>query len=195
MEIVRWDLDLLADLADWDGTVANLRSRSLRLPAGPWTAIDASVAASERPPASSVAAWSRGTVDSWDKHLHVHLAVDHDDESALARRIWAGQVARVLPFIEHERARLASWFAEQVDRHGGVDEAWAREHGDDIAALEIGPLWACVHAHGRVRVPQPRFELLRDLKDARNAVAHRRPVPTAMARDLRRRAALDRRSD
>lgn len=192
-EVVRWDIDMLRHLPDWDGTVSGLHQRSLGLPDITGVAIPAAPVSTKKPSAEVVGAWSLGLLEKWDGRVCPHVAFDlAAREDAIITRIWAGQIARVLPFIELERARIARWLAEQIVRSGGVVDTWSAEHGDDVAGLEIGPLWACVHAHRNVRVSQSRFELMRDLKDTRNAIAHRRPIPVGTIRDLRRRAERDR---
>ena len=83
--------------------------------------------------------------------------------------------------------------SQQLEAAGGVLEPW---RGTDIAGMEIGPLAACLLAHRvehRLAVPTERVDLLCDLRNARNALAHRRPVDPATVTSLRRRACVDRR--
>ncbi|MDQ6945759.1 MAG: hypothetical protein M3256_05665 [Actinomycetota bacterium] len=189
-EFGRWDVELVSEMAHWDGSVAgiievckpvnDLENRVLPAPAE----------AGFRPPVELMPWWSDGLVQAWDGYVSIHVALEAAIRSdAFIRRIWVAQVGRVLPFIELERARLADWFAAEVATAGGPLGEWRDQ---DIAALEIGPLWACVAAHRRVRLARSRLELIRDLRDARNSLAHRTPLNTATIQALRMRALEDR---
>ena len=133
-------------------------------------------------------------VEGWSGVLSAHLNLETSTRrDAAATRMWAGQLAKVLPFIEMERYRLASWLSQQLEDGRIVLEPW---RGTDIAGMEIGPLAACLLAHRvehRLAVPTERVDLLCDLRNARNALAHRRPVDPATVTSLRRRACVDRR--
>jgi hypothetical protein len=193
VEVARWDLDALEDLAGWDGTVEGLAGRDGRWPEVDGQHLVTIRQAPGRPPDELVSAWARGLVQSWDGHLASHIAVErvHRDSAALTR-VWAGQVARLFPFIELERARLAEWLGAELRRRNGVSREWAAEHGKDVALLEVGPLLACVHAHDRVRVPKARLRLLQELVKARNALAHRRALAPGTVQRIRRLAEEDR---
>lgn len=93
------------------------------------------------------------------------------------------------PFIELERDRLGQWLATVIASNGGAIGPFAET---DISSLEIGQLWRCVGHHGHIPLPRERIGLIRDLKDLRNAVAHRSPVSHSTLAELRRRAIADR---
>lgn len=190
-EVVRWDLDLLDQMSGWDGTASGLAASQSWWPPTTDALAPPPEAAGATPRPSEVAGWSAGLVESWSGVVVPHIALETRARAQAAEvRIWSGQVARVLPFIELERWRLAEWLAAEVATTGGPHPDWATS---DIEALEIGPLYACLRAHRRVSVPSGRTDLVRDLKDARNAIAHRRSLTPATIKDLRLRAASDRR--
>jgi hypothetical protein len=132
-------------------------------------------------------------VESWEGTLSAHIHLEAAwRASATARRVWTGQMARVLPFIEGERWRLAEWFDQLIRRSGGPLATWP----GNIASLDIGDLTRCVFDHTRQReltLPDGRWQLLLDLRGARNKLAHGETISPYSASDLRRRAWADRR--
>ena len=79
--------------------------------------------------------------------------------------LWKAQVRVLFPLIEEARARMAREAARILGGRGGAD---------DIEVLEIGPLH-----HRLVKLDAPRrlVEQARALREMRNSLAHRRPIP------------------
>lgn len=187
VELVRWDLGMLEPLRGWDGSPESLPRLHLGdVPSGDAPQLPGA-RHPDRPPTSLLAEWSSGAVEFWNGAPATHTGLHLDSLEELSRRVWAGQVARVLPFVEFERVKQAEFVAALVDRAGGVSPQWERDNGPDIAALEIGSLVACVHAH-RVRIPGDRWQLIHGLRDIRNDIAHLRPVKPSRIRALRSQA-------
>jgi hypothetical protein len=187
VELVRWDVDMLERLRGWDGLPESLSRLHLGdLPTGVVPRLPGA-RHPERPPNSLLAEWSAGAVEFWSGGPATHTGLHLDSVEELSRRVWAGQVARVLPFVEFERVKQAEFIAALLERAGGVSQQWERDNGPDVAALEIGSLVACVHAHG-VRVPNDRWQLIHGLRDLRNDIAHLRPVKPSRIRALRTQA-------
>lgn len=187
-ELARWDLELISELGAWDGRLETLDA-TFRMYAEPDLRVPVPEPASTKPQVKHATGWHTGLVEAWDGNVAAHTRLALAERPDAARmRIWAAQIARLMPFIELERSRLAEWFATEVERAG--------RHPDyvesDIAALEIGPLWACIGAHRHIRIHADRLALVRDLREARNALAHRRPIGRGTVTALRRSADADR---
>lgn len=188
-EVVRWDLDLLEMLRDWDGAPASLES----LVGEPRESIvntrGGNLMPTSQPPVDLIGDWGAGLVESWNGELALHIAVEmHQRADALASRVWLAQVARLTPLIEMERWRLASLLDEEL-RRLPRQAAWKDE---DITILEIGPLFKCYRDHLHEAIPPTRRKLLRLLTDTRNDLAHRRALPHSTVASLRQLVREDR---
>ena len=185
---------LLEELRSWDGTVGELVARLPTCASPGLGDLPDPDPSGLRPPPNYVKAWSAGMIEGWSGVLSAHVSLEsRTRRDAATIRVWAGQLAKVLPFIEMERYRLATWLSQQLEAAGGVLEPW---RGTDISGLEIGPLAACLLTHRkehRMAVPTERVDLLCDLRNARNSLAHRQPLDPATVISLRRRACVDRR--
>jgi hypothetical protein len=171
-ELVRWDLGLLEALDGWDGDVDAIPP-IVTAPPNKGVTAPAERQVRDRPPAALLSAWCDRLVESWDGQLDIHVRAEElARPGAALTRVWLGQVARFMPLIEVQRARLAEWLDREVTRIG-VHRNWTDE---DITTLEIGPLKRCLDQHRQARVRRERIDLIVALKDARNALAHRRPL-------------------
>jgi hypothetical protein len=178
VEVARFDLALADELLrSWTGAWTELREILDRfkpavacpeLTLREWNAtrVHASV------PAALLPAWAAGAVDRWDEDSHaLHSSLVDDVE--LARRVWRGQLATLLPLIEGHRRTLAEWVDAQRPwvPKGFVDV--------DIPALEIGSLASCFRAirkEIRSRHRDDYLALAVWLKERRNDLAHCRLV-------------------
>ncbi len=171
IEIARFDLELAERLAlEWDGDLASLmeklpdlgeRSMRSRSPT------DGPRVAALTP--DEIAAWSAGLLESWQGRLAMHVgchgasAREHCDQ-----QIWRAQVGILLGEIQEWCVRLARW-ASQID---GVRQLYCAEK---LMGMEVAELSSAVGPRVHLRYEQVR-RLLQWLKDARNDLAHVRPL-------------------
>ena len=188
-EIARWDLELLEDLRNWDGTIESLEGLEPGLEDSRKIQEHALRSSRSQPPTTLIGEWASGMAESWhgeiSPHVSAELAWRHD---AIESRVWLAQVARMTPIIEMERWRLAASLDEEL-RRASLLEAWV---GQDITSLEIGPLLKCYLDHFPESLPAGRRRLLRELRDARNDLAHRRPLSPSSISSLRNLIRADR---
>ena len=112
--------------------------------------------------------WESGCVDDWGGEAAEHaLWLAANRPSALSKRVWRGQLAMLLPWIEQQRQTII----EQERRALRPDPL---RSGPDIESLDWGPL-----SHQLDRVPQLK-RLALAFRDARNELAHGRPISWVM---------------
>ncbi|HXD55803.1 MAG TPA: hypothetical protein VN618_13690 [Solirubrobacteraceae bacterium] len=179
-ELAAWDLELAASLAaDWGAEAeaqALLGAYRAAVPEEQGLLREAAAASSmERyagPPTDLLDAWARGSVNWWGERALVHIGryPPCDFEAAVRRRIWRGQVAAVLPYVELARERLAGWLDS---RSHLVGDRWRYK---DMVALEVGPLEKVFHESAGLRRAVPQYELARLLRQTRHRLAHLKHV-------------------
>jgi hypothetical protein len=106
------------------------------------------------------------------ERIHSAALCESDSKSAIPHRIWSGQVAVLLPYIEEQRRDVLEQIGDQLrlpfkTRFGEVIR--------DLESLEIG--------HIALQVPDlngidPALaRLIYKLRDIRNQLSHLGPVP------------------
>ena len=110
------------------------------------------------------------------------------------RLLWVGQARVLLPWIEVKRDRIESRVRHRLgaDRFQQVLKAFAREDfdaGQPDAVAEIGLLDAIIAA--RIGASDPKLrDASRSLRDARNKLAHLRPLRPGRLEELVRTCAF-----
>lgn len=109
-------------------------------------------------------AWANGSVDEWGGEQMEHpLWLAANRPEGLSKRVWRGQLAILLPWIEQNRQLIIA----RERRYLRVDKV---RSGPDLESLDWGPL-----AFQLSRVPAVR-SLAQTLREARNELAHGRPI-------------------
>ena len=107
------------------------------------------------------------------RRWHSSALALRNDDAALLRRIWHGQIRVLFPFIEEQRIALSDvvepFLSLPVDTVDG-----RAEHAID---LEVGQMLH--HLRGR-RLPPGTWDAIACLRDMRNDLAHLRPVDPAL---------------
>jgi len=114
------------------------------------------------------AEWAAGCADDWGGSACEHplwLAANRPD--LLTKRVWTGQVAVLLPWIETRRLEVIARFVEHL-RPDTV------RCGPDVEALDWGPMGVQLK-----REPRWLLDLIETHRVARNELAHGRPVSWA----------------
>jgi hypothetical protein len=107
--------------------------------------------------------WQEGCMDDWGGEPTEHaLWIAANRPKALTKRVWRGQLAMLLPWIEQYRQTII----EQERRNLRPD---ARS-GPDVESLDWGPL---AYQLDRVAVMK---RLAHAFREARNELAHGRPI-------------------
>jgi hypothetical protein len=127
-------------------------------------------ASATEPPIELMTAWDRGCVDWWGDGAVLHAGCIRNDDGALAKRVWRGQVAAVLPFVEMRRQALAYWAWQR--RHQ-LRDGWEQR---DILSLEAGQLVELLRKHEQLRAKKVVWDMAKALKKARNDLAHLTPL-------------------
>jgi hypothetical protein len=108
--------------------------------------------------------WEGGSVDDWGGEPAEHafwLAANRP--TALTKRVWRGQLAMLLPWIERYRQAI-------IERERRALRADTLRSGSDVESLDWGPLAVQLE-----RVPELK-NLLPTFRGARNELAHGRPI-------------------
>ncbi|MEU5690323.1 hypothetical protein [Actinosynnema sp. NPDC020468] len=170
VELAGPDLDLAASLArSWDGRVEALEGL---LDVVSPSVVPVGGGHTGHPPAALREPWSRGLADLWEGQVRVSpRAVPPGRRAEVVRSlVWRAQHRALTPVLDDARAAI-----EVVFRSRASTAVLAEVARDPDAPLELGPMcWAV--AHLGVRIPQHERRLLSRLRDARNALAHLRPV-------------------
>jgi hypothetical protein len=117
----------------------------------------------------------RGSEEFFDgkRRWHSSALALRNNDAALLRRIWHGQIRVLFPFIEEQRIALSNvvepFLSLPVDTVDG-----RAEHAID---LEVGQM--LYHLRGR-RLPPGIWDAIACLRDMRNDLAHLRPVDPAL---------------
>jgi hypothetical protein len=109
-------------------------------------------------------AWENGCVDDWGGEQAEHpLWLAANRPQGLSKRVWRGQLAMLLPWIEQNRQLIIT----RERKYLRVDQV---RSGPDLESLDWGPL-----AFQLDRVP-PVKKLALAFREARNELAHGRPI-------------------
>lgn len=180
VEVARWDLDLAEHLAAaWAGDPADLPAllkawRTAPMPLMTWPRSGTDLL---RPPESLLGSWDERAVESWHHSPSIAGCSLADEPEKLNRVVWAAQARVLLPWIEERRATLhdrvtgmlGAQRLESLLRDGSQPPARAD------ALVEIGMLDKIVQrAIGSTDIRLR--DASRRLRDARNALAHMRPL-------------------
>lgn len=193
IEIARWDFDLAVRLASsWSGDWEDL----IPLCGGP-VDIDIDVPRGSvvgvRPPESLLEAWEEGLVDGWHQSVMAAPGRRMAEVGALNRHLWVGQARVLLPWIEVKRDRLETRVRQRLgtERFQQAMKDFARDDFDAgaDAVAEIGLLNAIIAA--RIGGSDPKLrDASRSLRDARNKLAHLRPLRPGPLQELVRSCAF-----
>lgn len=113
----------------------------------------------------TTASWNAGSLDDWGGEAAAHPCwLAANAPAALVKRVWRGQLAALLPWVEQQRVALIERFRRRLrpdlERSGG-----------DVDLLDWGPLCVQVKAMDeRIAAPLTHFRRLR------NELAHGRPA-------------------
>ena len=108
--------------------------------------------------------WESGSVNEWGGEQVEHpLWLAANRPPGLSKRVWRGQLAMLLPWIEQNRQVII----ERERRHLRID---AERSGPDLESLDWGPLAAQLDRVHAVR------KVTQSLRAARNELAHGRPI-------------------
>lgn len=172
-EVATFDVDLAARLAsDFTGDIRRdltiaLADDGIADTSVPDAILSAGPAEPHEPPASLRDLWVSGCVDWWGDRAVAHAGcLANGPVAALEMRVWRGQVAAILPFVEVHRERLAHWVAARRHQLNG---GW----GDrDILGMEAGPMFELFRKHPRLQESRGAWEIARTLRDTRHGLAH-----------------------
>jgi hypothetical protein len=181
VEVARWDLDLAEHLmTTWEGEPGQLPS-ALK----DWRSVSAPAINAERhagpgglrPPNPVLPSWDQRVVEGWHDHLSVatcSLAAEPDE---LSRLVWAAQARVLLPWIEERRATLHTRVTRLLGapRLAAILHDWFDTPVDADGLVEIGALDRVIRKALGSRHPELR-EASRRLREARNHLAHMRPL-------------------
>jgi hypothetical protein len=109
-------------------------------------------------------AWEAGSLEDWGGEPAEHaLWLAANRRPALTKRVWRGQLAMLLPWIEQHRQAI-------IERERKALRPDPQRSGPDVESLDWGPLAVQLE-----RVPELR-RLLPAFREARNELAHGRPI-------------------
>ena len=126
--------------------------------------------------------WGLGTA-SGSGVLHAALAALHDPPREIERRMWSAQASVLLPRIDYWRSQFVAQNSSRIRRQLQHNDFGTR----DPYELEIGKLQLVVQ---RMGCGQRVCRSVRVLRDARNALAHLRPLRPEQAVQIVRRVSL-----
>lgn len=118
--------------------------------------------------------WHKGIAETIDGNRKIHSAALAWDDSAreIAQRIWSAEVGVMLPFVEEKRQEILAQFA------GILRVPITTRFGEiinDLRDLEIGHIETQLANNGAI-VDYTFLQLIRRLREIRNALAHLEPL-------------------
>jgi hypothetical protein len=123
--------------------------------------------------------WRHGMIDDWDGEPVPHaMWLVVNDRSLLAKRIWRGQVATLLPWIEETRCQIIALCRRALRPFSDATGAPPA----DVAALDWGPLLYQL-SESRTSIPGWVLRLVGHMRGVRNELAHGRPATWPAIRD------------
>lgn len=121
---------------------------------------------SETPPSVSLGTESKAGV------VHAALAAIREPDE-IQRRVWSAQVSVLLPVVEMHRLEIVREYRHQI-----VEKLRRTGQPEDVEALEIGDL---AFLFSEAEFDHEIASRAEDLRLARNALAHGRPLVTSQA--------------
>jgi hypothetical protein len=201
VELARWDLDLAERLAaEWSGELSVLPSllpecgsagvngksgNAGRAGAAARAWQGAAVGAGLRPPDLDLELWDQRMMDGWHDRQSVTVRSLTAAPDKLSRVVWAAQARVLLPWIEECRLAL---FARVTETMGAGRLTAVLRDGFDLPVkadtlVEIGVLDKVVQMAIGSGNPELRYASRR-LREARNSLAHLRPLSLAEQESL-----------
>lgn len=118
-------------------------------------------------------AWHEGMADTYhgSPRLHPALLAAAGATEALERLVWQAQITVVFPFLEERRRDLL----DALDPVLTVPFEYRHRIVNEKADLELGHIYAQLVRLGQ-NVPKSLLNLATDFRDARNHLAHLRPL-------------------
>jgi hypothetical protein len=119
--------------------------------------------------------WANGSVGQWGGRDAIHsaalYAIGH--RRTLDKRLWSGQAAVLLPFVEEIRVQLIEDLQDRIRMpfNAGNDSIVR-----DVWDLELGHL-VYMYRTGSLRLDRATARVISVLRDVRNHLAHFRPIP------------------
>lgn len=202
VELARWDLDLAERLAaTWSGELGALPSLLHKCGsaaangksghAGRASALaknwkDATAATTGlRPPDADLELWDQRIMDGWHDRQAVTVRALTAAPNKLSRVVWAAQARVLLPWIEECRSVLLAQVTETLgaERLTAVLRDGFNPPVKADALVEIGVLDKVVQMAIGSANPELRYASRR-LREARNSLAHLRPLSLAEQESL-----------
>jgi hypothetical protein len=180
VEVARWDLDLAEHLAaSWPGEPADLPAllKAWRLVPMPLITSYHRGMNSAQPPEQLLGPWDQRAMEGWHENYCVTGCALAAEPERLGRVIWAAQARVLLPWIEERRSALHARLTETLgaDRLDRVLQERLLPPVKPDALIEIGVLDKVVRmVIGPANIPLR--DASRRLREARNSLAHLRPL-------------------
>lgn len=129
--------------------------------------------------------WEKGQVDEFDGTEYIHSAVlaMQDQEAAIRRRIWRGQVGVLFPTLEEVRVDLIERYRAGLRKHISALERPV----DSPDELDIGQIYYLAQ---KFRMSANDHRLVRRVWEMRNRLAHLEPVDAKTLSDPVVRSAI-----
>jgi hypothetical protein len=184
VEVARWDLALAERLAqDWSGDPEELPEHLSPAAADAATPPpEVSERCGPAPADALLELWDRGRIDGWHDTVAPSALTLAATPHRLARVVWAAQARIVLPWIEQRREILQGRAVERMGRkrfHAALQNLFREPVTDNV--VEISHLRRIIDIRtGDV----PMRSAANWLYDARNELAHLRPLKLGELREL-----------
>jgi hypothetical protein len=180
VELAKWNLDMAFDLAQsWDGDIVTLPT--ITPPIDLDVELVGTGAISQQPPDGLLDAWDAAMVDGWHEKICIAPCHRLDDVSDLNRHLWTAQARVLLPWIEIRRQELEQAMTRFLGEANMKSSFATYSRGESVA--EIALLNRIAEARiGRTN-PSLR-DAARVLRNARNQLAHLRPMQQAALAEL-----------
>ncbi|MEV6393104.1 hypothetical protein, partial [Nocardia xishanensis] len=177
VEVASWDLAVAEFLVEnWSGDPVDLPEAlgdaALPIPqkqAGWFGATEVTMV----PPPAVLRAWDERVVDAWHERIHPGPSIALLERQKLDRIVWSAQARVLLPWIEQNRVRLHSEVRRDLGRNFAAHVDAVLPGHSPNGLIEIGPLERLVRTRGSLGY---LYQAARELKRARNALAHLRPL-------------------
>lgn len=186
VEVARWDLTLAEQLAQtWSGDPDELTDQLCAAAPAADLPAEAADRCGTAPADTLMELWDQGQIDGWHDRTSPSALTLAATPHRLSRLVWAAQARIVLPWIEQRREVLQHRTVDKLGRkrfHDALQHLF-REPITDTNMVEISHLRKIVDVRiGNTDVP------LRSaanwLYDARNQLAHLRPLKLGELREL-----------
>ena len=188
IEVARWNVPLALDLwSHWSGDVGDLRSHLATEAAGEAPPTPPRSSPGTHPPTTWLAHWDAGTAEGWHGTLAVHPSAEVGLARDPHRWIWLAQARVLLPWIEAKRikvyARVRDTLGSQFRDVLEDGKLWTVADGPvEDAILEMKDLAWLIRNH--LANEKELKRAANSLWEARNAIAHLRPLSTPWLEDM-----------